>query len=272
MIIENLQKTDIVRVSNFYSKHLKRIVTIDVFLPPAYYQSDDKYPVLYFNDGQDMPVVGMEEILNQLYNQAQLPPIVVVAIHTSHDRLQEYGTANTPDYKNRGSKAANYTDFVMHELLPYIHQTYRVYKDAQRNAFAGFSLGGLSAFDLVWQHPYAFSKVGVFSGSFWWRKKAYEDGYDDENDRIMHVTIRRSSLKKGLKFWLQVGTHDETDDRNNNGVIDAIDDTLDVIYELKRKGYKDDDIKYLCIEGGEHNHHTWRKCLDDFLLWAFATQ
>jgi predicted alpha/beta superfamily hydrolase len=96
-------------------------------------------------------------------------------------------------------------------------------------------LGGLSAVDLVGQHPYAFCRVGVFSGSFWWRKKAYDDGYDDENDRMMHVTIRRNSLKKGLKFWLQVGTNDETDDRNNNGVIDAIDDTLDIIYELKRK-------------------------------------
>lgn len=34
------------------------------------------------------------------------------------------------------------------------------------------------------------------------------------------------------------GTEDETADRNGNGIIDAIDDTQDVIKEIKFKGSK----------------------------------
>ncbi len=261
----------VVRIDKFYSKYLKRHVVLDVFLPPHYHQETEAYPVLYANDGQDMEGVKMENTLTGLYQDNKLPKIIVVAVHTCSERLQEYGTAAMPDYKGRGSKADKYTKFVMDELMPYIHQSYRVKKEATHTAFMGFSLGGLSAFDITWHHPYAFTKVGVFSGSFWWRKKAYEDGYDDENDRIMHNLIRQSSYKKGLKMWFEVGTADEKDDRNNNGIIDAIDDTLDLMTELEKKGYKKDaDMRYLCIEGGEHNQKTWATCLPDFLTWAFV--
>jgi enterochelin esterase-like enzyme len=262
-----------VHLEQFYSKFLKRHIVIDIFLPPGYYQSKDKFPTLYVNDGQDMEAVKMEANLYKLYEKDQIPNIIVVAIHTNENRLQEYGTAAMPDYKGRGSKAPNYTKFILDELVPYIQQTYQVKREAASTAFMGFSLGGLSAFDISWHHSYIFGKIGVFSGSFWWRKKAYEDGYDDHNDRIMQVLVRQGSHKKGLKMWLEVGTNDETDDRNNNGIIDAIDDTLDLITELENKGYKKDvDIKYLCIEGGEHNHKTWSDCLPKFLIWAFGTE
>src|SRR6185295_18081017 len=94
------------------------------------------------------------------------------------------------------------------------------------NAIAGFSLGGLSAFDIGWSHPEWFQRIGVFSGSLWWRTRAYEDGYNETRHRIMHNVVRSSTYKKGLKFWFQAGTLDETADRNQNGVIDSIDDTL----------------------------------------------
>ena len=260
------------RIEKFYSKHLKRHVHIDIFLPPSYYQTEDKFPVLYANDGQDMPAVALETTLLNLFQEDKLPELLVVAIHTNKERIQEYGTAAMPDYANRGSKAANYTKFMIEELVPYVQQLYRVKREAASTAFMGFSLGGLSAFDISWHYSYIFGKVGVFSGSFWWRKKAYEDGYDDHNDRIMQVLVRNGSYKKGLKMWFQVGTKDETEDRNNNGIIDAIDDTLDMMIELERKGYKRDiDIRYVAIEGGEHTTQTWASCLPDFLMWAFAT-
>jgi enterochelin esterase-like enzyme len=262
-----------VHIEKFYSKHLKRHVVIDIFLPPHYYQSQEKYAVLYANDGQDMTAVKMESTLNKLYEEHKIPHLIVVALHTNSERLQEYGTAAMPDYKGRGSKAGQYTKFILDEVLPYIQQTYRVKREAASTAFMGFSLGGLSAFDIAWHHSYIFGKVGVFSGSFWWRKKAYEDGYDDENDRIMQVLVRQGTYKKNFKMWLEVGTNDETDDRNKNGIIDAIDDTLDLIMELEKKGYKkDQDIQYLCLEGGEHNQKTWSECLPNFLIWAFGNK
>lgn len=80
----------------------------------------------------------------------------------------------------------------------------------------------------------------------------------------MHNKIRNSEHKNGLKFWFECGTNDEKADRNNNGIIDAIEDTLDLIKELKLKGYSENDIKYVEVEGGEHNFNTWKKYFRGF--------
>jgi enterochelin esterase-like enzyme len=258
------------RKSNFRSVHLARKVELDVFLPPDYFSEKENYPVLYFNDGQDMPAIKLEETLESLYFQNRIHKIIVVAVHCNKARVQEYGTASSPDYAKRGSLAINYTDFVTKELLPYINSRYNTLTAASNTAIAGFSLGGLSAFDIAWAHPNLFAHIGVFSGSFWWRKKALDKGYTDA-DRIMHSIIRESEKREGMSFWLQTGTKDETKDRNKNGVIDSIDDTLDIIKELKSKGYSlNQNIRYLEIEGGKHNQETWAEALPDFLEWTFG--
>lgn len=251
---------------------LQRTVKLDIILPPGYQPDGNLLPALFLNDGQDLPRLRLQAVLDSLYNQQAIRPFVVVAIHAG-DRIQEYGTAARADYMKRGSKAALYTDFVLTELLPYIHKHYRVSHNPAESVFAGFSLGGLSAFDIVFHHPDKFSKVGVFSGSFWWRKKAFSSAYDDYNDRIMHVLVRQNRRKvpAPLSFWLQTGTLDETSDRNNNGVIDSIDDTLDIIAELEAKGYKrGQDIRYVEVEGGKHDQETWSAIMPDFLTWAFG--
>ena len=68
----------------------------------------------------------------------------------------------------------------------------------------------------------------------------------------------------------QFGTEDETADRNNNGIIDAIDDTVSLIDELKRKGYSDNDIEYLELKDGRHNVPTWARAFPDFLKWGWG--
>jgi enterochelin esterase-like enzyme len=65
------------------------------------------------------------------------------------------------------------------------------------------------------------------------------------------------------------GTEDETADRNNNGIIDAIDDTLTLMQALQEKGKEElKDFTYVEVEGGKHEPETWSKVLLDFLKWA----
>ncbi|GAB4032589.1 alpha/beta hydrolase [Spirosoma gilvum] len=265
------------RDDSLHSVPLNRTVHLDIVLPPGYETSQKQYPVLYLNDGQDLERLRMKTVLESLYQKQTIRPFVLVAIHAG-DRIQEYGTAAQADYMQRGSKAGLYTDFVLTELLPYIKKHYRVRADPADAVFAGFSLGGLSAFDIVFHHPDHFSKAGVFSGSFWWRSKSTADGYRDETDRIMHDLVRKGSYHKSLKFWFETGTEDESSDRNNNGVIDSIDDTLDLMSELVKKGYTysagspSSDIRYVEIKGGKHNQDTWSEIMPDFLTWAFSNE
>lgn len=258
-------------LENFPSLHLQRSVRIDVFLPPSYYRSTDKtFPVLFLNDGQDMEAVHLADTLERLYNDKKIHETLVFAVHASGERIQEYGIANIPDYKQRGAKAGAYTRFLLHELIPFLQRRYRCNLPGKNWAIAGFSLGGLSAFDIGWHHPDYFSRIGVFSGSFWWRSQVFQPNNPDGH-RILHDLLRRSKKRNGLQFWLQTGTLDEESDRNNNGVIDSIDDTLDVIRELKTLGYREGkDIHYMEVIGGRHDLPTWAKVMPDFLQWAFG--
>jgi iron(III)-enterobactin esterase len=248
------------------SKYLGREVVITLIYPK---NNSQKLSMLIFNDGQDFGALNMKMSISTLMSENKISPFLCVGIHANNERLQEYGTASQSDYKQRGSKAKQHTDFIVQELLPMLKQKFSV--KSEGNVIAGLSLGGLSAMDIGWNNPKEFVKIGVFSGSFWWRQKSEEEGYTDENDRIMHNIVRAGMYKEGMQFWFEAGTKDEDSDRNNNGIIDAIDDTLDLISELEKKGYKkDEELIYREVEEGKHNHETWSKVLPEFLIWAFG--
>jgi enterochelin esterase-like enzyme len=218
-----------------------------------------------------MKELGMENILSSLYREAAIQPIICAAIHAGKERKMEYGIASQPDYLGRGARAGAYTSFIMQELIPYIKNHYAVPAFKQK-AFAGFSLGGLMALDIVWNHPAEFTKAGVFSGSLWWRSvDQHEKEYNDDQHRIMHQEIRNGNYHPGLKFFFQSGNKDETNDRNNNGIIDSIDDTLDLIRELVVKGYDaEKDIHYLELPEGRHDIPTWAEAMPEFLKWGWG--
>jgi enterochelin esterase family protein len=247
---------------------LKRDVICDVMMPENI-DSVQSLNLLLLNDGQELENLQIKQTLQNLYDNSSIYPLVIVAIHAGEERLQEYGVANKPDFKNRGGKANVYAQFITTELLPAIKEFLPENK-INLTAFAGFSLGGLSALDIAWNNPELFDKVGVFSGSLWWRSREIGKGYTDA-DRIAHAMIRETNGKPQLKFWLQTGTNDENADHNNNGIIDSIDDTIDLIKELEFKGYKrPTDITYVEVVGGSHDAPTWAKAMPKFLCWAFG--
>lgn len=251
-----------------YSQYLEREVIVDAYLPTNI-SLPEQMSLLLINDGQDLPKMPFDGLLNHLITTKKIEPLICIGIHCGSDRRNEYGTAYSADYQGLGAKAGLYDKFIFDELLPFIRKTYNIL-NLKNKAFAGFSLGGLSAFDIVWNNASEFNKIGVFSGSLWWRKKGYDEGYDDELDRLMHLQVRKGSFYPWLKFFIQCGTLDETADRNSNGIIDSIDDALDMIVELKVKGYTDAHIKYLLVEDGKHDVATWGKALADFLKWGWG--
>ncbi len=260
------------KLKNIYTKLLLRDVEVEIMTPPEI-DHEKQYPLLLLNDGQDSEAVKVKETVERLVVAKAIPEIIIVGVPAA-DRMQEYGLASRPDYFGRGKMAKAYSDYIIKELIPYLTYKLPISPRATERAMAGYSLGGLSAMDIVWNHPEFFGKTGIFSGSFWWRKR--DSGsffYSDYRDRLMHLQVRRGKFKPGMKFWFQTGTLDELGDRNKNGVIDSIDDTMDLITELTRKGYRPfHDIQYLEIKDGKHNQETWAEAMPHFLKWAFAKE
>ncbi len=140
-------------------------------------------------------------IVDPMVADGIIEPLMCVGIHCGAERMMEYGTVCRSDYKGRGAKAGLYNKFIFDELLPYIRVEFRI-ASFKEKSFAGFSLGGLSAMDIVWNHAHEFTKVGVFSGSLWWRRKGYDDeGYNWQLDRITHLQVQKGIRHPWLKFF-----------------------------------------------------------------------
>lgn len=268
MLLENLSHI-LIEQRAIASTHLKRFVIVDCYLPKNI-SDPNELSLLVINDGQDLEDMPFAPILNNLISSRQVEPLFCVGLHCNKYRREEYGTAAMTDYAGRGTKSSAYQLFIIEELLPFLHKEYGV-ESFKQKAIAGFSLGGLSAIDTAWNHPDVFSTVGVFSGSLWWRMKDLGDDYNDDQHRIMHQQIRKGEHQPGMRFYFMTGSMDETADRNGNGVIDSIDDTVDLMNELEKLGYdKSNDMHYINYEDGKHDIPSWGKAMPAFLLWGWS--
>ncbi len=264
---QRVEKSITRQIFSIYSGFLKRVVQVQLL---AYEDGRKNEPkgLLLLNDGQDLEKLELEQTLHQISTSGKTIPFIIVAI-SAGERKSEYGVSGTPDYLGRGAKAHLYQDFIIHEMMPWIQAKTGHFFSPELTAFAGCSLGGLSALDVAISNPGYFGMAGVFSGSIWWRSKAYEEGYTD-NDRIILNKLKEVHLSDYFRCWLMAGTNDEKNDRNRSGIIDAVEDTLD-LYELLNNKMRSpsNNLTLRIINGGYHHPSTWANQFPDFLYTAF---
>jgi len=275
--------------------------SVSVHLPPGYAAGQSRYPVLYINDGQDMAAVGLESALARLYDQDIIRPIIVVAIGMLPDRMGTYGLSDRAAARSVpadsrfgpvGSRAHEYSEWVARELVPYVDARYRTHTRPSSRAVLGWSIGALNAFNLAWQYPEVFGRVGVFSPSFWLASDR-TDAIAIQKTRLAQAMVDRGSARAGLKVWISVGGAEEADDRDGDGVSDAVDDARDLVagYSasdgtrlrgLAQLGYSVNmdhahratraDVAFLLVSDGQHNQASWARMLPEFLTWAYRKQ
>ncbi|HET6805021.1 MAG TPA: alpha/beta hydrolase-fold protein [Frateuria sp.] len=267
---------------------------VTVYLPPGYARSNARYPVLYANDGQDMQAVGLQATLSKLYGEHAIEPLIVVAVDMLKDRASGYGLSDRARGRSVvggsrigaiGIKAADYSSWLATALVPYVDAHYRTRADARQRTVMGWSLGALNAFNLGWQYPRVFGKVGAMSPSFWLAGDR-SGATAVQRSRLAQAMVDRGPKRAGLKFWFAAGTAEETNDRDRDGVIDVVDDLQDLVegYRgngvrrrgLRQLGYSttgtDPDVTVFLLPGGHHQQASWAKMLPVFLRWAFPSR
>lgn len=255
------------RKDEVYSRHLQKHINITVISTPVP-KNKSGFNLLLLNDGQDIEKLHVKKIVDSLYKKKLIQPLIVVAID-AFDRMKEYGVSGKPDYQGNGVSAEKYAGFVTGELLPFVKKKAGVRK-FNSITIAGCSLGGLSAFDIAWDNADKIDKVGVFSGSFWFRDKdAKDSSYSDDKDRIIISKIRSSRKRPHLQYWFYAGGNEETADRDKDGTIDVIDDTKDLVDLIKKKNVSTSgDITYIEEKNGTHDYDSWSHVFPQFLIWA----
>jgi pimeloyl-ACP methyl ester carboxylesterase len=195
-----------------------------VYLPPGYDKGKRTYPSLYLSHGAfgnhiDWSTQGLAgNILDNLIAEHKIRPMVVVMTNFN-DVYDVYG----PDLINN--------------IIPDVEAKFRVNKNPEQRAFAGLSMGGALAANLLVTSPEEFGFIGIFSGG----------GLSIEN---MEPKIEEIREMRGIDF--SVGMRDFVWNFWAVPSMEALD-------------YHNIPYTGLITEGDCHTWYFWRDALYHFL-------
>lgn len=153
---------------------------IAALLPYDYETSSRRYPVLYLQDGQNLfdeyaPFGNwaVDKKLAALAEQNRHEVIIVAIDHAQKDRIAEF----TPSHSTRLGKGdgMQYAKFLAETLKPYIDKTFRTLPGPMHTGIGGSSMGGLISTYAGFLYPEIYSKLMIFSPSFWVDPQIYND-------------------------------------------------------------------------------------------------
>jgi len=227
-----------------------------IYLPPGYDTVEQRYPVLYLNDGQNVfdqatafsDEWRVDETAQQLIRSRRIEPLIIVGIYNAGDqRVDEY--TPTLDPAKGGGGADIYGSMLVDDLKPFIDAIYRTLPDPENTALGGSSLAGLLTLYLGLRHPATFGKLAVLSPSVWW------------GDGVIVREVEALPRKTPQRIWLDAGRREG---------VDVIPDVRRLRDALVEKGWSiGDDLMYFEARGGEHNERSWAKRVGLFLKFLF---
>jgi len=208
-------------------------------LPHDYDTSNERYPVLYLQDAQNLfnekAEFGNWQIDKKLAVMSDygIGKIIVIAVeHGEDDRLNEYNVGKTVLGSGSGKQ---YIRFVADTLKHFVDETYRTKPEREFTGIGGSSMGGLVSIFSGIMYPEVFGKLMIFSPSLWVLPKiklGFLDLFDpmetriyiyaggnESADMVKHVNklqkklMKRDALHGNMKVHLSInpeGKHSET--------------------------------------------------------------
>ena len=125
---------------------------IYILLPPSYFTSEKRYPVIYYLDGWEETSIGVPPArIDRLINQGKIQDLIVVTV-TGTNSLGNSFFVNSPIN-------GDWEDFIVKDLLDYIDTNFRSIQDANSRAISGFDVGGYASLNLAMKYPDIFGSV-----------------------------------------------------------------------------------------------------------------
>ena len=238
------------------SKSMSMLRSIFVYTPPDYEREKTSYPVLYLLHGSggtenSWTMDGLANvILDNLIADGKVKPLIVVMPFGHSEPSMRPGTMPT----FRGRDAAAFTNDLINDVIPLVERAYRVARQADKRAIAGFSMGGNQARQIGLSRLDLFSYVATFSGTVGVRGGAVSAETIEET--FADVLADPPGTNAALRlFWAAVGT-DETNLIAQHRILNDV---------LDRHGIRHE---FVTIPGG-HTWHVWRRNLRDLLPRLF---
>lgn len=247
--------------SDFESMHVPSKRNITVYTPPGYeLEPERRYPVLYMHDGQNLidpeEAFGgvswaVDETAQAGILSGQIEPLIIVGIHNTPDRLNEYThvKAEKGRMKGHGGGADAYGKMLIEELKPFIDSEYRTKTEREFTGIGGSSLGGLVSMYLGLSHPHVFSRLAVMSPSAWWA-----------NNQIIR-DVARIGERLPLRIWLDIGKREGPKIKHQ---VRALKEML-----LANGWEMGADFAYFEIPEARHEESAWAARFGDVLKFLY---
>ncbi|NVB84426.1 MAG: alpha/beta hydrolase [Kofleriaceae bacterium] len=154
---------------------------INVYVPPDYAKSDERFPVLYMPDGglgEDFPhVVGSVDVS---IKNAVIRPLIVVGVENTERRRDLVAETSVDEEKKvapHAGGADKFRAFLRDELKPLIAKRYRV---TSESALIGESLAGLFVLETFLVEPTLFDGYISADPSVWWNEQTLVRGANEQ--------------------------------------------------------------------------------------------
>ncbi|AKD56848.1 esterase [Spirosoma radiotolerans] len=140
------------------SSLMNRAVKFSIYLPPDYYVSNRRYPVVYLlhgygdNETSWVQFGEADRIADTNIKAGELPPMIIVMPNGG-------ATFFVNDYQNK----VRYEDMFVQELIPHIDSTFRTRTQREFRAISGLSMGGFGSLTLAMHHPDLFGSCAALS-------------------------------------------------------------------------------------------------------------
>lgn len=234
------------------SRVLNQSRSYRVVLPPDYdLNSNERYPVIYAHDGQNMFDRGSNgswnaiEAMDREVGAGRMKKVIIVGIDNNAQRFENYIPAD-----DDGGRADRYVKFIRDELKPFIDKSYRTLSDAKNTGTLGSSLGGLVSMYMAWDHSDVFGRIGVFSGSFQMENftNRVKNSARPENVRLYMDTGESGTANDG--FYNSRGVYDSLIGRDNPFVLEG-------------------NMRFVIGFGQSHNESAWAARLPGALSFLY---
>lgn len=246
---------------------------IRVLLPPGYADSQDDYPVFYFNDGvasfrENRP--GLPAVATKLVNEGAIPPTIFIGIDNGastdkttnplRDRAREFlpypdvGPTYDDEAQPPNPIGKLYPYFVVNEVMPAVAARYRISQDPMQTGIGGHSYGGTAALYTALVMPGRFGKLMLESTPLWMgaEKQLFRD-IENAQQWPARIIIGR-------------GTR-ETEDVGINKIGSA---NLAMLMESIQRTSPSTCAKLYSDEDAEHDYPFWNARLDDGLTYLLG--
>jgi enterochelin esterase-like enzyme len=252
----------------FNSSLMNQAVKYSVYLPPDYYTTNRRYPVVYLLHGYSDNETGWvqfgeaDRIADEGIKSGEIPPMIIVM-----------PDAGVNWYMNDYQAKTRYEDMFMQEFIPHIDSTLRTRTDRAYRAVSGLSMGGHGSLLYAMHRPDLFGTCAALSAAVFTdesitgmdtagynRRFAFLLGPGVGQERLTNHWKRNSPLilaksapegdLKRVRWWLDCGDDDFL--TNANALLHIALNDRKISHEYR-------------VRDGAHTWTYWRTGLPDAL-------